>query len=50
MFIRAIWRFKRMLNVPQHLREMQAPGNRDFDALGQTGADFTQMTKGLFDR
>jgi len=50
MFIRVVWKTRRMLNLPQHLREMHVPAGRDSDVLGLAGADFTKMTKGLFDR
>jgi len=50
MFVRAVWRAKRLMNVRQALREMQVPSNRENDALGISGPDFTNMTRGLFDK
>jgi hypothetical protein len=48
MFVRAVWRLKRLVNVKQTLREMEVPTTRD--ALGLSGTDFQKMTRGLFDR
>ncbi len=48
MFVRAVWRLKRLVNIKQTLREMEVPTTRD--ALGLSGTDFQKMTRGLFDR
>jgi hypothetical protein len=48
MFVRAVWRLKRLVDLKQTLREMDVPTTRD--ALGLTGKDFDKMTRGLFDR
>ena len=48
MFVRAVWRLKRLVNIKQTLREMEVPTTRD--ALGLSGPDFQKMTRGLFDR
>ena len=48
MFIRAVWRLKRLVDIRQTLREMDVPTTRD--ALGLSGTDFQKMTRGLFDR
>jgi hypothetical protein len=48
MFVRAVWRLKRLVDIKQTLREMEVPTTRD--ALGLSGADFQKMTRGLFDR
>jgi len=50
MFVRAVWRLKRLIDIRQTLREMDVPSTRDADTLGLTGPDFTKMTRGLFDR
>lgn len=47
MFVRAVWRLKRLVDIKQTLRE-DVPTTRD--ALGLSGADFQKMTRGLFDR
>ncbi|MGV3490709.1 MAG: hypothetical protein ACO1OG_05235 [Devosia sp.] len=48
MFVRAVWRSKRLVDLKQGLRETQGPSTRD--GLGLSGSDFRQMTRGLFDR
>jgi hypothetical protein len=48
MFVRAVWRLKRLVDIKQTLREMDVPTTRD--ALGLSGNDFRKMTRGLFDR
>lgn len=48
MFVRAVWRLKRLVDIKQTLREMDVPTTRD--ALGLSGNDFQKMTRGLFDR
>jgi hypothetical protein len=48
MFVRAVWRLKRLVDIKQTLREMEVPSTRH--ALGLSGADFKTMTRGLFDR
>jgi len=48
MFVRAVWRIKRLVDIKQTLREMEVPTTRD--ALGLSGTDFQKMTRGLFDR
>jgi hypothetical protein len=48
MFVRAVWRLKRLVDIKQTLREMEVPTTRD--ALGLSGTDFQKMTRGLFDR
>ena len=50
MFIRAVWRLKRLVDIKQTLREMDVPCTRDADILGISGPDFSQMTRSLFDR
>jgi hypothetical protein len=50
MFVRAVWRFRRLVDVRQTLREMQVPSDRENDTLGICGPDFTHMTRGLFDK
>ena len=48
MFVRAVWRHRRLVYIRQTLRELDVPTTRD--ALGITGPDFQKMTRGLFDR
>ena len=50
MFVRAVWRVKRLVDIKRALREMDVPTTRDADMLGVTGPDFSKMTRGLFDR
>ncbi len=50
MFVRAVWRMRRLVDIRQTLREMDVPSTRDADMLGLTGPDFTKMTRSLFDR
>jgi hypothetical protein len=50
MFVRAVWRLKRLVDIKQALREMDVPSTRDADLLGLAGPDFSKMTRSLFDR
>ena len=50
MFVRAVWRIKRLVDIKQTLREMDVPSTRDADLLGLSGPDFSKMTRSLFDR
>ena len=50
MFVRAVWRLKRLVDVKQTLRKMDVPSTRKADVLGISGPDFSKMTRGLFDR
>jgi hypothetical protein len=50
MFVRAVWRIKRLVDIKQTLREMEVPSTRNADLLGVSGPDFSKMTRGLFDR
>jgi hypothetical protein len=50
MFVRAVWRVKRLVDIKQTLREMDVPSTRDADLLGISGPDFSKMTRSLFDR
>lgn len=50
MFVRAVWRLRRFVDIKQSLREMDVPSTRDADLLGPTGPDFSKMTRSLFDR
>lgn len=50
MFVRAVWRLKRLVDLRQTLREMEVPTSRSQDLLGITPPDFSRMTRGLFDR
>jgi hypothetical protein len=48
MFVRAVWRLRRLVDIRQTLREMDVPTTRD--AFGLSGQEFQKMTRGLFDR
>jgi hypothetical protein len=48
MFVRAVWRLRRLVDIKQALREMEVPTTRS--ALGLSGPDFQKMTRSLFDR
>ena len=50
MFVRAVWRLRRLVDIKQTLREMDVPSTRDADLLGLSGPDFSKMTRSLFDR
>ena len=50
MFVRAVWRIKRPVEIKQGLRETGGLGRRDADPLGLCGPEFTKMTRALFDR
>jgi hypothetical protein len=50
MFVRAVWRSKRLVDIKQALREIDVPSTRDADLLGLCAPDFQKMTRGLFDR
>lgn len=50
MFVRAVWRIRRLVNLRQTLRELDVPTTRDADNLGMCGPDFSKMTRGLFER
>jgi hypothetical protein len=48
MFVRAVWRLRRLVDIRQTLREMDVPTTRE--AYGLSGQDFEKMTRSLFDR
>ena len=48
MFVRAVWRQKRLIDLKQGLRVLDVPTTRD--ALGLSGPEFEKMTQGLFAR
>lgn len=48
MFVRAVWRIRRLVDIKQTLRETEVPTTRD--SLGLSRPDFQKMTRGLFDR
>ena len=50
MFVRAVWRAKRLVDITRALRETEMPTLRAADSLGRCGPDFSAMTRGLFDR
>ena len=50
VFVRAVWRQQRLVDVRPNLREIGAPPKRNVDVLGVSVADFPRLTRGLFDR
>ena len=50
MFVRVVWRDKRLIAVKQTLRETEVPTSRDAILFGAARKDFPEMTRGLFDR
>lgn len=48
MFVRAVWRNRRLVDIKKTRRELDPPTTRD--VLGLSGPDFRKMTLGLFDR
>jgi hypothetical protein len=50
VFVRAIWRQQRLVDIKQTLREIGAPPKRNSDILGVSPSDFPKMTRSLFDR
>jgi hypothetical protein len=48
MFVRAVWRLRRLVDIKQILRETEVPTTRD--AIGLSRADVQKMTRSLFDR
>lgn len=50
MFVRAVWRTRRLVELRQTQRGADTPNSRDSDPLGRGGPDFGKMTRGLFDR
>jgi len=50
MFVRAVWRSRRLVDTRQTLREMDVPSTKNSALLGVSGPDFPKMTRGLFDR
>lgn len=50
MFIRSVWRNRRLRERCPGFREPDPYVRRESDPLGRAGSDFTRMTQGLFDR
>jgi hypothetical protein len=50
MFVRAVWRTRRLIDIKQNLRELDVPTARQAENLGVLDAEFSKMTRGLFDR
>jgi len=50
MFVRAVWRHKRLVDIRKLAGEMDGPSTRDAGLLGITAPDFFKMTRPLFDR
>ena len=47
MFVRAVWRLKRLVDVKQTLREMDVPSTRKADMLGMSRSGLLQDDPGL---
>ncbi len=50
MFVRAVWRVKRLVDIRQTPRETDVPSTKQADFLGICSPDFGKMTRSLFDR
>jgi hypothetical protein len=50
VFVRAVWRVRRLVDIRQTLREMDVPSTKEADFLGISGPEFSKMTRSLFDR
>jgi len=50
MFVRAVWRLRRLAIAPRSLRDIHLPPDRVGDGLGLARPDFANMTRGLFER
>jgi hypothetical protein len=50
VFVRAVWRDQRLIDVRRPSREIGAPPKRKIDIFGVCAADFPSMTRTLFDR
>jgi hypothetical protein len=50
MFVRAVWRNQRLVDIKQTLRGVEVPTTKDAVMLGMVAKDFPKMTRGLFDR
>jgi hypothetical protein len=50
MFVRAVWRDRRLIDVKRSAREIDVPSAADSTLLGRAPKDFPKMTSGLFDR
>ena len=50
MFVRAVWRDKRLVDIKQTLRATENPTVRDAVLFGTAAKDFPKMIRGLFDR
>lgn len=48
MFVRAVWRHRRLVGQGPRLPQTNGPATRD--DLGVCAPDFRKMTRGLFDR
>jgi hypothetical protein len=50
MFVRAVWRVRRLVDIKPTPRGISLPPTRDADLPGISGPDFGKMTLSLFDR
>jgi hypothetical protein len=50
VFIRAVWRDKRLVDVRRTPRQLDVPTVRNGGIIGLCSPDFAKMTRGLFDR
>lgn len=51
MFVRTIWRLRRLVDIPQHVREMSPAKSRaqEFEDFGISPREFLDMTRSEFD-
>jgi hypothetical protein len=50
MFVRAVWRQQKLVDLRPTPREIGAKSRRNISILGISPPDFPNMTRGLFDR
>lgn len=51
MFVRTIWRLRRLVDIQQHIREMSPAKSRaeEYEGFGISPAEFVKMTRSEFD-
>ena len=50
MFVRAVWRSRRLVDPKRTVRELDGPSTHNGQIIGAIVPDFPKMTRGLFDR
>jgi len=50
VFVRAVWRDKRLIDEKRTLRVFDVPTSKNAGIIGVCAPDFGKMTRGLFDR